>query len=215
MAKPDKVAEAADYKVVLAKAADLVPYARNTRTHSDEQVAKIMASLVEFGFTKPVLVDQKGIVAGHGTTQAALRLYEQGKTINTPAGKALPLGYVPTLDCTGWTEAQRKAYIIADNAIAAEAGWDAALLNIEIKELESLKFNVGLLGFSTENLNIALGLDGDLGGEEPHSEDPTRPEEAPEGQQLAVQVLCTDVAHQQEVYETLHAEGYQVKVVLV
>lgn len=212
MAKADSVAQASDYQVTLKRAADLVPYARNTRTHSDEQVAKIMASLLEFGFTKPILEDQKAghIVAGHGATLAALRLYEQGKEIRTPSGKALPGGYVPVLDCSGWSEAQRKAYIIADNAIAEGAGWDVELLKIEIGELERMNFNVETIGFDPDRLSQMLFPDsrggGDGGGED----------EVPDGyvEQFAVIVVCKDTAHQQEVFERLQGEGYNVKVVV-
>lgn len=211
MAKADKVAQASDYQVQLAKAADLVPYARNTRKHSDAQVAKIMASLVEFGFTKPVLVDANGIVAGHGTTQAALRLYEKGRTINTPSGKALPEGYIPILDCTGWSKAQRQAYIIADNAIAEASDWDTDLLKVEITELEALKFNTDLLGFDPGELSEMLypgvgSPDGGGSGEE----------QVPDGyvEQYGVVVTCRDAAHQEEVFNLLQEQGFNVKIVV-
>jgi hypothetical protein len=213
MAKSDKVAEAADYKIILKKASDLVPYARNTRTHSDEQVAAIMASLLEFGFTKPVLEDAAAghIVAGHGTTMAALRLYEQGKEIRTPGGKALPKGYVPVLDCSGWSEAQRKAYVIADNAIAERAGWDTELLKIEIGDLEALNFNTSLLGFDPGDLSDMLYPGGALnvGGSG------AEPDSVPDGyvEQYGVVVVCRDTAHQEEVFNKLQDEGYNVKVV--
>jgi DNA modification methylase len=174
--KPRKTAapEAAlpsEYSIDFRDAASLVPYARNTRTHSDEQVAKIMASIVEFGFTKPVLIDGDGIVAGHGTTQAALRLYEQGRTLRSPGGFEIPAGKVPTLDCSGWSAAQRKAYIIADNAIAEQAGWDRDLLRIEIDDLKSEDFNIDLLGFDPDGLAALLG--------NPVNEGLTDPDEAP------------------------------------
>lgn len=174
MAKSDGAAQGSGYEVVLKPAADLVPYARNTRTHSDEQIAKIMASIVEFGFTRPVLIDDKGIVAGHGTTQAALRLFEQGKEIRTPGGFKLPKGMIPTLDVTGWSEPQRRAYIIADNSIAEQAGWDRDLLRLEIDDLNDAGFDIDLLGFEPADLGKLLG------GSDGVKEGLTDPDEVPE-----------------------------------
>jgi hypothetical protein len=210
MARGDAVAQASDYKVVLQKAAELVPYARNTRTHSDEQVAVIMASLVEFGFSKPILVEGTGIIAGHGTTMAALRLYETKQRIKTPSGKELPEGYVPTLDCTGWSKAQKQAYIIADNAIAERAGWDAELLKVEISDLERMNVPTGTLGFDADHLSKMLYPDA---GNEPGS---GSAETVPDGyvEQYAVIVVCRDSAHQEEVFDKLQADGYTVKVVV-
>jgi DNA modification methylase len=155
---PRDKAATGGYEIVYRQAAELIPYARNSRTHSDEQIAKIMASLVEFGWTNPLLVTGgTKLVAGHGRVMAALRLFEQGKKIKLPNGEYLPEGQVPTLDCTGWSEAQERAYIIADNALAAEAGWDAELLRLELDDLVALDFNLDLLGFSADNLAAALG----------------------------------------------------------
>lgn len=96
--------------------ADLIPYARNSRTHSGEQVAQIAASIREFGFTNPILTDGKnGIIAGHGRLQAA---------------RKLGLAEVPTIPLHGLTEAQKRAYVIADNKLALNAGWDMELLTI-------------------------------------------------------------------------------------
>jgi hypothetical protein len=93
---------------------DLTPYARNARTHSDEQVAQIAASIIEFGFVGAVIADERGIVAGHGRVMAATKLYGQGKRLKAPNGTLIPKGCVPWVDCTGWSEAQRKAYILTD-----------------------------------------------------------------------------------------------------
>jgi DNA modification methylase len=182
--KPDKVVTA-KRGIVFKSAASLVPYARNTRTHSDEQIGKVMASIVEFGWTGPVLEDVKGIVAGHARTLGALRLYEQGKTIFMAPGEAdggepLPPGTVPCLDVSGWSEAKRRAYIIADNALAAEAGWDAKLLKLELDDLTALDFNLDLLGFSADNLAAALGpAKGDDDGVKELLTDPDAVPEAP------------------------------------
>lgn len=116
------------------KVADLVPYARNARTHSPEQVAQIAASIKEWGWTTPVLVDEEGqIIAGHGRIMAA---------------RSLGIAEIPVLVAAGWTKAQKQAYVLADNKLALNAGWDNDLLKVEIAELKDIDFDIGLLGFS-------------------------------------------------------------------
>ena len=123
----------------------LIPYARNSRTHSDEQVAQIAASIKEWGFTNPILVDEAGtIIAGHGRVLAAQKL---------------GLDELPVMTATGWTEAQKQAYIIADNKLALNAGWDMDLLKIELQELEGLDFNLDLIGFDLDELGDLLAPD--------------------------------------------------------
>lgn len=117
---------------------DLIPYVNNSRTHSDEQVTQVAASIKEFGFTNPILIDENnGIIAGHGRLMAA---------------KKLKLEQVPTITLKGLTDAQRKAYVIADNKLALNAGWDLELLKIEIDELKDLDFDIDLLGFNADEL---------------------------------------------------------------
>ncbi|MGE3743584.1 MAG: ParB/Srx family N-terminal domain-containing protein, partial [Geminicoccaceae bacterium] len=109
--------------------ASLVPYIRNARTHSPGQVAQIAASIREFGWTIPVLVDEHGtIIAGHGRILAA---------------QLLGIAEVPVMVATGWSEAQRRAYVIADNKLALNAGWDAELLPVELGDLKILGFDLG------------------------------------------------------------------------
>ena len=125
--------------VIRRKVSALVPYARNSRTHSKEQIDQIAASIKEWGFTTPILVDADGqIIAGHGRLLAAQKL---------------GLDEVPTMTATGWTDAQKKAYIIADNKLALNAGWDNAMLAIEMKDLGEMGFDLGLTGFGTDELN--------------------------------------------------------------
>ncbi len=117
---------------------DLLPYAMNSRTHSDEQVAQIAASIKEFGFTNPILIDDAaGIIAGHGRLMAA---------------KRLNLNEVPTITLKGLTEAQKKAYVIADNKLALNAGWDTEALTAELRRLQELDFDLDLIGFDSDEL---------------------------------------------------------------
>jgi len=128
----------------------LIPYARNSRTHSDAQITKIAASIKEFGFLNPVIVDgENGIVAGHGRVMAA---------------KKLGMDEVPVVEASHLTEAQRRAYVIADNRLALDAGWDDEMLRVEFAELEGLGFDLDLTGFTPEEIaalqpeQIAEGL---------------------------------------------------------
>ena len=116
----------------------LIPYARNSRTHSDAQVAQIAASIREFGFTNPILIDAEGgIIAGHGRTMAA---------------RKLGLDEVPCIRLSSLTDAQKKAYIIADNKLALNAGWDDEMLKVELTELKDLDFDLSLIGFDADEL---------------------------------------------------------------
>jgi len=125
-------------KVERWKIERLVPYARNARTHSDEQVAQIAASIREWGWTTPVLVDEGGgIIAGHGRTLAAQRLQ---------------MAEVPVMVARGWSDAKKRAYILADNQLAINAGWDNELLNLELSELKELDFDLELIGFSADEI---------------------------------------------------------------
>ena len=117
---------------------DLIPYARNSRTHSVEQVAQIAASIREFGWTNPVLIDgENGIIAGHGRVLAAHKL---GET------------QVPTIELSHMSDTQKRAYIIADNKLAINAGWDSEMLALEIGDLKDAGFDLGLTGFSPDEI---------------------------------------------------------------
>jgi DNA modification methylase len=119
------------YKLILTS--DLIPYARNSRTHSEAQVTKIASSIKEFGFINPVVTDGKnGIVAGHGRVLAANKL---------------GLKEVPCVEAAHLTEAQKRAYVIADNRMALDAGWDFEMLKVELKDLEDMKFDLTITGF--------------------------------------------------------------------
>jgi len=129
-------------KITQKKVAALIPYVKNSRTHSDEQVAQIAASIKEFGWTNPILIDgSNGIIAGHGRLMAARKL-----------------GYteVPTIELADLTETQKKAYIIADNRLALNAGWDNEMLTIELNDLLADGFALEILGFDPKELDALL-----------------------------------------------------------
>jgi len=116
----------------------LFPYARNSRTHSDAQVAQIAASIKEWGWMTPVLVDETGsIIAGHGRTLAAQRLQ---------------MTEVPVMVAKGWSDAKKRAYIIADNKLAMNAGWDNEMLALELGELQGMDFDLDLTGFTADEI---------------------------------------------------------------
>jgi DNA modification methylase len=123
----------------------LIPYARNSRTHSDEQVSQIAASIKEFGFTNPVLIDESGgIIAGHGRVMAA---------------RKLGLSEVPTLTLSGLSETQKRAYVIADNRLALNAGWDEEMLRVEFEALKETDFNLELTGFSLDEIDALFPVE--------------------------------------------------------
>ena len=129
-------------KITVKKVDSLIPYVKNSRTHSPDQVAQIAASIKEFGWTNPILVDgDKSIIAGHGRLLAA---------------RKLGMDTVPTIELAHLTETQKKAYIIADNKLALNAGWDDQLLTIELNDLMADGFALELLGFDKDELDKLL-----------------------------------------------------------
>jgi ParB-like chromosome segregation protein Spo0J len=131
---------------------DLIPYARNSRTHSAEQVAQIAASIREFGWTNPILIDgENGIIAGHGRVLAAHKL---GKT------------QVPTIELSHMSDTQKRAYIIADNKLALNAGWDNEMLALEIDDLKEAGFDLSFTGFTIDDINALKTPDFDAATED-------------------------------------------------
>jgi DNA modification methylase len=144
----------------------LIPYARNARTHSDAQVAQIAASIREWGWTNPVLVDEGGqIIAGHGRVLAA---------------RQLGFAEAPVMVAAGWTDAQKRAYVLADNKLALNAGWDRELLKSELDGLRDMGVDAGLMGFSEEDLMELFGVAKDSGAD---------PDEVPDVQETPVSVV--------------------------
>ena len=135
--------EIASVKLIQKPVAKLIPYANNARTHDKEQIKQIASSIKEFGFNAPVLIDSDdGIIAGHGRVKAA---------------ELLGLKEVPTITLPHLSETQKKAYILADNRMALNAGWDAELLKLELTNLDELDFDLGLTGFDHDEIKLYLG----------------------------------------------------------
>lgn len=133
-------------QVIAVKTSDLKPYGKNARTHTEAQILQIVASLQEFGFTNPLLIDpKKGVIAGHARLEAA---------------KRLEMAEVPCIVLAHLTEAQKRAYVIADNRLALNSGWDEKLLAMEFADLQGVGFNLDLLGFNpSEMADITQGRD--------------------------------------------------------
>lgn len=152
------------HEIIMRDVETLIPYARNARTHSPAQVAQIMGSIKEFGFTAPVLIHGNGILAGHGRVQAA---------------RGLGMAQVPTIDLSHLTKTQARAYILADNQLALNAGWESEMLSLELAELKDEGFDLDLLGFDD--------LDGLMNPEEAGGLAPCVDEDAvPEAPKVAI-----------------------------
>lgn len=152
----------------------LVPYARNARTHSDEQVAQLAASIKEWGWTMPVLIDEEnGIIAGHGRVLAAQKL---------------GIDEVPTMTAKGWSEPQKRAYVIADNQLTLNGDWNEDLLSVEVGELSAADFDLKLLAFDADRLSQIMF---DPDNVQPNTEGPPRLDEF-------VPVVCPNCGHEFE-----------------
>ena len=167
----------------------LIPYARNSRTHSEAQSAQIATSMKEWGVTSAVLVDEDGgIIAGHGRVLAARKL---GKT------------EMAVMIARGWTDAQKKAYVIADNQLALNAGWDKELLRVEFAELEELGFDLELTGFSVDEMANIF---------DDSEQKDTEPAEQSYAETFSIVVECESEEEQERIFNRLDSEGYKCRV---
>jgi Predicted transcriptional regulators len=142
----------------------LIPYARNARTHSEAQVAKIAASIVEYGWTNPILVDgDNGIIAGHGRLAAA---------------RKLALAEVPVIELAHLSPTQKRAYLISDNRLALDAGWDEEMLSLELAELAEAGYELALTGFDDAEIARLLAADVSLGDEANGAQESDTPDAA-------------------------------------
>ena len=170
--------------------AELKPYLNNARTHSKEQVAQIAASMQEWGFTNPILIDEDGmIIAGHGRVQAA---------------KVLGVSEVPAIVARGWSEAQKRAYVLADNQLALNSGWDEDLLRLEIGDLKLIDFDLSIIGFSKDNLDNLFGVEKELGSALPQLF----------GLNYAIVIRCSDEKNQLDLLEQLEQQGLKCEALI-
>lgn len=162
--------------------AELIPYARNSNKHPPSQIAKLRASYREFGVTNPVLVDESGgVVAGHGRLLAAGEEYAAGGVLHLPNGDPIPRNQFPVLSCAGWSDAKRRAYIIADNKLGHESVLDDELVALEMQALQADGFDLSLTGFDETEIGelfaeFGSGGDGGDGSGDPEAIPPA-PEE--------------------------------------
>jgi hypothetical protein len=171
----------------------LKPYARNTRTHSANQVADVARSIKRFGFTNPILAGEDGtIVAGHCRLMAAM---------------SIGLKTVPVIVVDDWTDDERRAYVIADNKLAEDAGWDRDLLKLELGELAEAGFDLDLTGFKEEDLNDLYGPAAEGGAEQ---------DVGPqlEGLTYSVIVRCDSEAQQGELLEQFEGQGLKCEALI-
>ena len=153
----------------LKKIKGLIPYARNSKAHPEAQISRLMSVIQEYGFTQPLIVVGNDVKAGHCRLTAVQRLIEAGESIYPAPGKkggavAFEAGMIPTIDATGWSETQAKAYVIADNKIAESAEWLQDILALELEDIRLDDFSLDLTGFEQADLD-AIFEDAAGGGE--------------------------------------------------
>jgi ParB-like chromosome segregation protein Spo0J len=150
------------------KIRDIIPYVRNSKKHPDAQISRLMGMIDEYGFTSPLVVVGKELKAGHGRVEAARRILDSGGHIYPAPGRkngAEPFedGMLPAIDATGWSEAQARAYVIAENRIAELAEWDSEMLALEIEDLRLGGFDIDLTGFDSAQLETILNAGAGVG----------------------------------------------------
>ncbi len=187
-------------QVIYRDPRDLTPYKGNARTHSPEQIAQIAASIREFGFASPILLkdDETQIGAGHARREAAL---------------LLGLTSVPTITLHGLSESKWRAFVLADNKLALNAGWDEDILRAEIEALGAEDIDLGLLGFDEAELAELAGQAVEAGADLETRRELAEPRFNYQ-EQFGIIVICAGEAEQQKAFEALTALGYECKVVV-
>lgn len=176
-------------QVIYLPISELKGYERNARTHSEEQIEQVAQSILKFGWTNPILVgEDKTILAGHGRLEAA---------------KFLKMEEVPTICIKGLTKEQFKAYVIADNKLAEQAGWDMELLKVELEELADADFDLSLTGFDNKELDKILGE-----FLEPQVKDISDELEPT----YKIEIECESEMHQEEIFNKLEKEGLKCRL---
>jgi len=177
-----------DLKIKYLKSEDITPYINNTRTHSEEQISQIKSSIKEFGMCTPIGIHNGTIIYGHARFTAL---------------KSLGYEEFPTVDLSYLTDSQKKAYVIADNKLALNAGWDDELLALELKSLQGEDFDLSLIGFDVDELALLLDsekIDSLDIAEQDYSE------------KFSLVIDCDDELHQEVTFKKLRSEGYTCQV---
>jgi ParB-like chromosome segregation protein Spo0J len=196
-AKPRAVERGREGDVVVAHDGEmrdptkLKPHPQNSRRHTARQIDMLVASLEEFGFAKPVLIDEDDmIIAGHGTVQAAIKI---------------GMGQVPVSVAVNWSDADKRAYLIADNRLHDLSAWDKNLLALEVGALQKIGVNIKAMGFEKKSIEQALRRATSTGDAE---------RELGEGYGYAVLITCTSEAHQRDLLERFAAEGIKCRALI-
>lgn len=192
--------EGAGLRILYRAIAELRPFAQNSRTHSAKQIAAIEQSLLRYGWTTPILIADDTILAGHARLEAASVLAKQRKAI--PRHRAAD--QVPTLDLSALSADERRAYVIADNALAEKAGWDKSLLRLEIEDLAVKGFDLSLTGFTPIELST-------LRGKAEQAEGPV----LPEGLRYQVLIDCADEGEQSTLLAELATRGLKARPLIL
>lgn len=195
-----EAAAAAGSLVVRYRAIETIkPYDRNSRTHTSKQIAKLEASLARFGWTNPLLVAGDDLLAGHARLTAATNLRDKGASIARHADPRM----VPTIDLSGLSPAERRAYVIADNKLAEDAGWDNDLLRLELEDLKGDGFDLSLTGFTGAEVATLLGVAGDAEGPKLS------------GMTYQVVIECNGEAHQAEILGDCGLRGLKARPLIL
>lgn len=182
------------------KIADLLPYRRNSRTHTASQIKLIEASLGKYGWTNPILIAGQGVLAGHARLAAATNMRDSGRSIARHADGSM----VPTIDLSALSAPERRAYIIADNKLAEGSGWDNALLRLELSELKGDGFDLSFTGFSSPQLTTLLGITG-----------AREEQKLPSGMQYQIIIECEGESHQARLLSDLAAQGLKARPLIL
>lgn len=208
-------------QLIFRPVAELTPNPRNARVHSEAQIDQVVNSIIRFGWTNPVVADDTMIDAGHGRCMAAERIYAAGGRIFMAPGEErggvpVPDGCVPVVNSTGWTEDEKRAYGLADNALALNSTWDEEILKAELDALKVADFDVTLIGFDTEqfpqtgtNPGGTGGTGGNLG--------PLEDSQFQHVDQYGIIIKCANAAEQEARFNVLKEQygADNVKVVVV
>ena len=191
----------------------LIPYARNSKKHPPQQVAQLAASISEWGMAGVIVVRNGVIAKGHGTLAAIRQLWDAGHVVTLPPDseghrEPLPDRTAPVIDASGWSEAQFKAFVIADNRLG-ESEWDMDILKIELEDLDGLGFDLDLTGFDLGELEGLMVGEAEGGDGEQKEETGIDYKE-----KFSVLIECADEPEQQQIYEKLSGMGYSCKVLV-